>query len=146
MFHRVYALEMPVVNGRLRMFGVASSLRSKVLNRREPVFCKGLAVEYRRADEAHILNIGFLHLLAARGGGVLDDDDVVIEGKRVVAGASDAVRCGRADEHDGIDALVFQLPIERRSEKGGEPGLHNRQLPGDRGERFGLAKTFGPGI
>ena len=51
-------------------------------------------------------------LLAERGGGVLDQGDVVPEFHAKAAGRLDAGAGDHADQHDAADAVLLELQIE----------------------------------
>ena len=78
-----------------------------------------------RADIGHVLDVRALHLGSTRGGGVLQDDDVVVQGKRVIAGRAHAVRSRGAREHHGAYALAREHVVKLRVEERREARLYH---------------------
>ena len=73
----------------------------------------------------HILKVCALDGLAHGRGAVTQDDDVVVERKRVVAGRADAVGRGRACQNDGLHTEPAQNEVKARCEKCREAGLYD---------------------
>ena len=97
-------------------------------------YCKGICAEGIRirnhcADPCHILHIHALNLRRIGGTAILNDENVIIQRKPIIAGGTDAVRGGCSRQNHGFHAQTAQNQIQLCLEKSGKTRLYNCIIP-----------------